>query len=156
MKILPLILIVTSFVITFVSADLPEILKSQVFIDATIAVSPDGKIQTGADRQVIISAAEQKLREAIVREASDLIYLNPGTLAEFNLLTEHEAGGSPISAVTLQEIIIDYESAAKGKAIPALISFYISKSKFEVLSSRQRVLCFLMIKSATRLIKSTK
>ena len=156
MKILPLILIVTSFDITFASADFPENIKGQVFVDATMAVSPEGKIQVDADRRVIIGAAEQKIREDIIREASDLICLNPGVLAEFNLLTEHETGGSPISAVILQEIITDYESAAKGKPIPALVSFYISKSKVEVLSSRKRVLCYLMIKSAMRPIKSTK
>ncbi|MFC5050320.1 hypothetical protein ACFPK9_06825 [Rubritalea spongiae] len=94
---------------------------------------------------------ESRNAAALVRsEALPFIHLNPSALAEFKALGQNEAEGSSISAVLLQELISDFESQEQNNAIPSMLSFYIARSKVEVLSPRQRVLCYVMIKSAMR------
>ena len=94
---------------------------------------------------------DEALRKALI-----LVHFNPGTLAEYEALTQNESDGSAISATALQEAISDYEIIGNGKVVPTIISVYIAKSKVEVLSPRQRVLCYLMIKSSTRQLQKNQ
>jgi len=80
----------------------------------------------------------------------NVLDLNPGALAEY------ESGELAISAVALQQEMKDFQSLAGDRAVPTLIAFYITKSKAEILSPRQRILCYVMIKSAMRHIRTAK
>lgn len=153
MKLIRLILIVAFSGTTLASADLPESpFRRFVLIDATEAagIPISTQIKNG------LSDSDIKKRELVIREAEPLFNLNPDSLAEFMALGQSESEGSPISAVELQETIIDYESLTVGKTIPTLIAFYIAKSKVGGLQPRQRVVCYVMLKSSMRQIHATK
>jgi len=153
MKLIRLIFMATFVGATFAVADLPKSLNYLISIDAARAVSPGGELRIDGNR-LIMSDEEIKMRDAAVREALALVQLNPGAFVEFDALLDQESGKSPISAVELQEVIADYESLAGGKAVPKLISLYVEKSKVEALSPRQRILCYVMIKSSMRQMRA--
>jgi len=145
MKLICLTLFVALVGNAFAEEKLPQSIVGLLQVDTFRALTKNGE------------RPSQDEMNRVVREASALLHLNPGVLAEFEALKEEESGGSaPISAVALQEVMNDYESLTEGRAVPTLISFYIAKSKVGVLSQRQRVLCYVMIKTAMRQIPATQ
>ena len=139
-KILPLIILAAFAGTTFAKPEMSEFIKDQLVIDMTRALGMD------------LPLTEENLvkRDAAIIEASALVNLNPGAFAEFDALKDDESGRSSISAVMLQEVMADYEVLIEGTPIPPVIAYYIASSKVKILRPRQRVLAFLMIKSAVR------
>jgi hypothetical protein len=145
MKLIRLIFIVVLAGNASADEELPESIQGLLLVDVHQALTKNGE------------RPPQNDIDSAIREASTLLHFNPGALKEFEALMEQESGGSaPISAVTLQEVINDYELLVEGRAVPTLISSYIARSKVGVLSQRQRVLCYVMIKSAMRHIRATQ
>jgi hypothetical protein len=145
MKLIRLILVVVLAANANADEELPGPIQGLLLVDAYRALTKNGERPSQNDV------------DSAIREASTLLHFNPGALKEFEALMEQESGGSgPISAVTLQEVINDYELLVGGRAVPTLISSYIARSKVETLSQRQRVLCYVMIKSAMRHIRATQ
>jgi hypothetical protein len=131
---------------TLANADIPESFKSHVLFDMTRALKMDTPV----------SELDSSRREVAIKEALALIDLNPNALAEFEALEQDDAKGTPVSAIILQEIISDYEVLKIESPVSPLISYYIARSKVEVLSQRRRVIAFLLIKSATRQYNAKK
>lgn len=161
MKLIRLMLIVVFSGTTLASADLPNSLPGRCLLgDAAQAVGiPLSTFSFKADlSDADIKKRELAMREVelAIREVEPLFNLNPDSLAEFVALGGTESKGSPISAIELQEAIIDYESLTVGKTIPKLIAFYIAKSKVGGLRPQQRAACYVMIKTAMRDMRATK
>ena len=144
MQLISLFLTITFSTSIFAVAASPQHLEGALLVDLTRGLTQNGKRPPAND-------VDEALRKALI-----LIHFNPGTLAEYEALTQNESDGSAISATALQEAISDYEIIGNGKVVPTIISVYIAKSKVEVLSPRQRVLCYLMIKSSTRQLQKNQ
>lgn len=137
MKLIRSIIFVALTGIPFARAELPASLVKQLRTDMTHAMTKDGKQPSESDL------------DGAVRELSDKRWtLNPGALAEY------EAGDASISAVVLQEEIKDFEAIAGTLQVPKMVTYYVSKSKVEVLSPNQRLICYLLIKSASRHVRA--
>ena len=125
---------------TFANADIPESIKGHVLVDMTRVLGMNTPL----------SEVDSSRREVAIKEALALIDLNPDAFAEFEALAQAEAKGTPVSAIILQEIISDYEALKIEAPVSPLISYYIARSKVGALSPRDRIIAFLMIRSATR------
>lgn len=140
MKSLIHLLVVTLACSASLVAELPEPIQGLLWVNADQALTKDG-----------VKPPASAVTKA-VDEASTLIQLDAATLAEFEKLTENNAEGSAVSEVILQELIRDYlpMAASQNKPVPVLIDYYISVTKTRGLSPRQRLLCYVMIKTAMR------
>ena len=144
MQLISVFLTITFSTSIFAVAASPQHLEGALLVDLTKGLTQNGKRPPANE-------VDEALRKALI-----LLRFNPGTLAEYEALTQNESDGSAISATALQEAISDYEIIGNGKVVPTIISVYIAKSKVEVLSPRQRVLCYLMIKSSTRQLQKNQ
>lgn len=142
MKLVRILLLVAFAGTAFAVAELPKSLADQLRKDVTQALTKNGEQPSKSD-------VDDAMREAST-SADKVLHFNPGALAEY------ESGESSISAVALQEVVNDFEFLAGDMAVPKLITFYIARSKVEVLSARQRILCYVMIKSAMRHIRAAQ
>jgi hypothetical protein len=139
---------------TFASADTLSPLRQYSYFDAVKAVgdSTFKKIINKED----LSEEEYKKVNQIISEAEPLFNLSLDSLAELSALGGPESKVTAISAVVLQETIIDYELLTVGKKVPTLITYYISQSKTAKLQPIQRVVCYVLIKSSMRKIQAAK
>lgn len=147
-------LIVAIACVTFASADTPSPLREYAFSDAVKAVG-DSTFKKLLNKEELSNEENKKINQ-IISEAEPLFNLSPDSLAELSTLRRPGDKGTAISAVVLQETIIDYELLTAGKNIPALIAFYISQSKTAKLQPIQRVVCYVLIKSSMRKIQAAK
>ena len=125
---------------TFAIGDVPESLKHHLLVDMTFALGMN----------IPVSEDESNRREAAIKEALALLDLNPGAMAEFEALGQDKHQETSISAVFLQQVIRDYESQKIESPASPLISYYIARSKVQVLSPRDRVIAFVMIMSVIK------
>ena len=138
MKTIVVLLTISFASIISVVAASPQHLEGALTVDLIAGLTQDGE-----------RPPQDKVDEAL-KEALSLLNFSPGALAEYEALTENESDGSAISATALQETIRDFEVISNGKVVPTIISLYIAKSKIAVLRPRQRVLCYMMIRTSSR------
>jgi hypothetical protein len=140
MKSLIHLLVVTLVCSASLVAELPGSVQGLLFSMALHALTKDG-----------VRPPNSEAAKA-VDEVSTLIQLDAATLAEFEALTDYNAGGSAVSEVILQELIRDYlpMAASQNQPVPVLIAYYISETKTSGLSPRERLLCYVMIKTTMR------
>ncbi len=96
MKSLIHLFLVTLACIAPLVAELLKNIEGLLWSNAYQALTKDG-----------IRPPESEVTKA-VDEVATLIHLDVATLAEFEALTDHIAGGSAVSEVILQELIRDY------------------------------------------------